>query len=64
MHKGPFTVNLQTALQQLETGPAIATGAAAATVDAFTASTSFGTIAAAITGDAGIISMTSFAKVV
>ena len=64
MHKGPFTVNLMTALQQLETGPAIATGAAAATVDAFTASTSFGTIAAAITGDAGIISMTSFAKVV
>ena len=64
MHKGPFTVNLLTALQQLETGPAIATGAAAATVDAFTASTSFGTIAAAITGDAGIISMTSFAKVV
>ena len=40
------------------------TGAAAATVDAFTASTSFGDIAAAITGDAGIISMTSFAKVV
>jgi len=64
MHKGPFTVNLMTALQQLETGPAIATGAAAATVDAFTASTSFGDIAAAITGDAGIISMTSFAKVV
>ena len=64
MHKGPFTVNLQTALQQLETGPAIATGAAAATVDAFTASTSFGDIAAAITGDAGIITMTSFAKVV
>ena len=64
MHKGPFTVDLTTALQQLETGPAIATGAAAATVDAFTASTSFGTIAAAITGDAGIISMTSFAKVV
>jgi hypothetical protein len=64
MHKGPFTVNLETALQQLETGPAIATGAAAATVDAFTASTTFGTIAAAITGDAGIISMTSLAKVV
>jgi hypothetical protein len=64
MHKGPFTVNLMTALQQLETGPAIATGAAAATVDAYTASTTFGTIAADITGDAGIISMTSFAKVV
>jgi hypothetical protein len=64
MHKGPFTVNLTTALQQLETGPAIATGAAAATVDAFTASTTFGAMAAAITGDAGIISMTSFAKVV
>ena len=64
MHKGPFTVNLTTALQQLEDGPGIATGAAAATVDAFTASTSFGDIAAAITGDAGIISMTSFAKVV
>jgi hypothetical protein len=64
MHKGPFTVNLTTALQQLETGPSIATGAAAATVDAFTASTTFGAMAAAITGDAGIISMTSFAKVV
>ncbi len=64
MHKGPFTVDLTTALQQLETGPSIATGAAAATVDAWTASTSFGTIAAAITGDAGIISMTSLAKVV
>ena len=64
MHKGPFTVNLQTALQQLETGPAIATGANASNVDAFTASTSFGDIAAEITGDAGIITMTSFAKVV
>ena len=32
MHKGPFTVNLTTALQQLEDGPGIATGAAAATV--------------------------------
>ncbi len=64
MHKGPFTVDLTTALQQLETGPSIATGADAATVDAWTSSTSFGTIAAAITGDAGIISMTSLAKVV
>lgn len=64
MHKGPFTVNLTTALQQLETGPAIATGAAAATVDAYTSSTTFGTMAADITGDAGIISMTSLAKVV
>lgn len=64
MHKGPFTVNLMTALQQLETGPAIATGATASTVDAYTASTTFGAIAADITGDAGIISMTSFAKVV
>ena len=64
MHKGPFTVNLTQALQQLETGPSIATGAAAATVDAYTSATTFGTIAAEITGDAGIISMTSFAKVV
>ena len=64
MHKGPFTVNLTTALQQLETGPAIATGAAAATVDAYTSSTTFGTMAADITGDAGIISMVSLAKVV
>ena len=64
MHKGPFTVDLTTALQQLETGPSIATGAAAATLDAFTSSTTFGTMAAAITGDAGIISMTSLAKVV
>ena len=51
-------------VQLLQADAADATGAAAATVDAFTASTSFGTIAAAITGDAGIISMTSFAKVV
>jgi hypothetical protein len=64
MHKGPFTVNLTTALQQLETGPSIATGAAAATLDAYTSSTTFGTMAADITGDAGIISMTSLAKVV
>ena len=64
MHKGPFTVNLTQALQQLETGPSIATGAAAATLDAYTSATTFGTIAAEITGDAGIISMTSFAKVV
>lgn len=64
MHKGPFTVNLTTALQQLETGPSIATGAAAATVDAYTSSTTFGTMAADVTGDAGIISMTSLAKVV
>jgi len=64
LHKGPFTVNLTTALQQLETGPSIATGAAAATVDAYTSSTTFGTMAADITGDACIISMTSFAKVV
>lgn len=64
MHKGPFTVNLTTALQQLETGPSIASGAAAATLDAYTSSTTFGTMAADITGDAGIISMTSLAKVV
>lgn len=64
MHKGPFTVNLTTALQQLETGPSIATGAAAATVDAYTASTTFGEMASDLSGDAGIISMTSFAKVV
>ena len=64
MHKGPFTVDLTTALQQLETGPAIATGAAAATLDAYTASTTFATMAADMTGDAGIISMTSLAKVV
>ena len=64
MHKGPFTVDLTTALQQLETGPSIATGAAAATLDAYTSSTTFGTMAADITGDAGIITMTSLAKVV
>tara|TARA_B100000029_G_scaffold513042_1_gene611377 strand:- start:1736 stop:2581 length:846 start_codon:yes stop_codon:yes gene_type:complete len=64
MHKGPFTVDLTTALQQLETGPAIATGAAAATLDAYTSSTTFATMAADMTGDAGIISMTSLAKVV
>jgi len=64
MHKGPFTVNLTTALEQLEDGPSVATGAAAATVDAYTSSTTFGTMAADITGDAGIISMISLAKVV
>ena len=64
MHKGPFTVDLTTALQQLETGPSIATGASASALDAYTASTTFGTMAAEITGDAGIISMTSLAKVV
>ena len=64
MHKGPFTVDLTTALQQLETGPSIATGANATNVDAWTSSTTFGEMAAEITGDAGIISMTSFAKVV
>ena len=64
MHKGPFTVDLTTALQQLETGPSIATGADASALDAYTASTTFGTMAAEISGDAGIISMTSLAKVV
>lgn len=64
MHKGPFTVNLTTALEQLEDGPSVASGAAAATVDAYTSSTTFGTMAADITGDAGIISMISLAKVV
>ena len=63
MHKGPFTMNLIGALTHLD-GSGIATGAAAATVDAYTASTTFGTIAADITGDAGIISVTSLAKVV
>lgn len=37
MHKGPFTVDLTTALQQLETGPSIATGADASALDAYTA---------------------------
>jgi len=64
MHKGPFTVNLETALKQLEDGPGIATGVAAAVADAYTASTTFGTMAANLSGFAGIISMTSFAKVV
>ena len=64
MHKGPFTVNLETALKQLEDGPGIATGVAAAVPDAYTASTTFGTMAANLSGFAGIISMTSFAKVV
>jgi hypothetical protein len=64
MHKGPFTVNLTTALQQLEDGPAIATGASASVVDAWTSSTTFATMATALSADAGIISMTSFAKVV
>lgn len=63
MHKGPYTMNLKDILDHLD-GTGIATGAAAATVDAYTASTTFGTIAADITGDAGIISVTSLAKVV
>ena len=63
MHKGPFTMNLQGALEHLD-GSGVATGAAAATVDAYTASTTFATMAANITGDAGIISVTSLAKVV
>jgi len=64
MHKGPFTVNLLSALTQLEAGAGIATGAAAATVDAYTASTTFGDMASDLSSDAGIISLTSFAKVV
>jgi len=64
MHKGPFTVNLTTALKQLEDGPGIATGATYSTVDAYTSSTTFGSMAADFTGSAGIISMTSLAKVV
>ena len=63
MHKGPFTMNLQGALEHLD-GSGVATGAAAATVDAYTASTTFATMAANISGDAGIISVTSLAKVV
>ena len=63
MHKGPFTMNLTGALEHLD-GSGVATGAAAATVDAYTASTTFATMAANITGDAGIISVTSLAKVV
>ena len=63
MHKGPFTMNLKGALDHLD-GSGVATGAAAATVDAYTASTTFATMAANITGDAGIISVTSLAKVV
>ena len=64
MHKGPFTVNLLSALTQLEAGAGIANGAAAATVDAYTASTTFGDMASDLSSDAGIISLTSFAKVV
>lgn len=62
-HRGPYTMNLQTALQQLETGPAIATGADPAVIDAFDATTTFGAMAAAMTGDTGIISVTSICKV-
>ena len=64
MHKGPFTVNLSLALTQLESGAGIVTGAAATTVDAYTSSTKFGTMANDLSSDAGIISMTSLAKVV
>jgi hypothetical protein len=63
MHKGPFTMNLTGALEHLD-GSGVATGAAAATVDAYTASTTFATMASDISGDAGIISVTSLAKVV
>ena len=64
MHKGPFTVNLSLALTQLEAGAGIATGANATNVDAFTASTTFGAMAAELSSDAGIITLTSLAKVV
>lgn len=63
MHKGPYTMNLKDILDHLD-GTGIASGATASDVDAYTASTSFGEIANDITGDAGIISVTSLAKVV
>tara|TARA_B100000902_G_C27138763_1_gene827489 strand:- start:170 stop:1024 length:855 start_codon:yes stop_codon:yes gene_type:complete len=63
LHKGPFTMDLEGALEHLD-GAGIATGAAAATVDAYTASTTFATMASNLNGDAGIISVTSLAKVV
>jgi len=64
MHKGPFTVDLSLALTQLEAGAGITGGATAGTVDGFTASTTFGTMSAALAQDAGIITLTSLAKVV
>lgn len=66
--KGPFTLNLASVLEHVD-GSGVATGAAAATVDAWTGATaatspSIGTMAAALTGDAAIISVTSLAKVI
>jgi hypothetical protein len=61
--KGPFTLNLQSLLEHLD-GTGIATGAAAATVDAYTSATTFATMTSDLNGDAGIISITSLAKVV
>jgi len=63
MHKGPFTINVQDALEHLD-GAGIATGVASAVADAFTASTSFATMANSLNGFAGMVSVTSLAKVV
>ena len=64
MHKGPFTVNLTTALQQLETGAGIATGASCCNCGRIYGFDYLWHNGCCYYGDAGIISMTSFAKVV
>ena len=61
--RGPYTMDLNLALLQLESGTGLATGAAAATVDAYTSATTFGTMAADCAQDMGIISVTSICKV-
>jgi hypothetical protein len=62
-NKGPYTMDLSLALLQLESGPAIATGAAAATVNAYTSATNLGTMSTDLASDIGMISVTSIAKV-
>ncbi len=62
-HRGPYTLDLSLSLLQLENGGAVATGAAAATVDAYTSATTFATMSANCAADMGIISVTSIAKV-
>jgi len=61
--KGPFTMDLADVLAHIDTGMA-ATGITAATTSAYTASTTFSTIATAYDNTSSMISVTSLAKVV
>ena len=61
--KGPFTMDLADVLAHLDTGMA-GTGVTAATTSAYTASTTFATMATAFDNTSSMISVTSLAKVV